>query len=144
MLLFRAFFPHCQPYSLLELLGNYPFRHSREFLYEHGFLLIACRNEHIIGSEAIRWSEVGSICYHCSDNDSSGSRTESYTLQYPDESTFGNHVCEPKRKQELPHGRPYAVVKNASHDASLCQYHFPPELGRQIETEVLRYLIPQA
>jgi Starch/carbohydrate-binding module (family 53) len=124
--------------------SNYPFRHSREFLYEHGFLLIACRNEHIIGSEAIRWDEVRAIRYHFSYNSDAGSREESYTLQYADESTFGNHVCEPKRKQRLPHHGPYAVVKNASHDASMCEYRFPPELGRQIESRVLPYLIPRA
>jgi hypothetical protein len=137
--------PFCLSVCLLfswSYWSNYPFRHSQEFLYEHGFLLIACRNEHIIGSEAIHWSEVGAICYHFSFNHDADSCTASYTLQYSDESTFGNHVCEPKRKQKLPHGGPYSVVKNSSHHASLC--HFPPELGRHIEDEVLRYLIPRA
>jgi hypothetical protein len=112
--------------------GNYPFRHSREFLYENGFLLIACRNEHIIGSEAIRWSEVGAICYNFSHNSDADSTDESYTLQYSDGAPFGNHVCKQKGKQSQPHNGPY-WVNNTS-----CEYRFPPELGRVIEPFVLR------
>lgn len=124
--------------------SNYPSHHSREFLYEHGFLLIACRNEYIIGSEAIHWSEVGAIWHHFSYNADAGLSTENYTLQYADGSTFGNHICEPKRKQRLPHHEPYWVGKNAFHHASMCEYRFPPELGRQIESRVLPHLIPPA
>lgn len=110
--------------------SNYPFRHSREFLYEHGFLLIACRDESIIGSEAIRWSEVGAISYNFSHNSDADSTEESYTLQYSDGAPFGNHVCKQRGKQSRPHNRPY-WVKNSS-----CEYRFPPELGREIGSRV--------
>lgn len=122
---------------------KYPYHHSRHFLYEHGLLLIICKHEQIIGSEAIHWRDIATIWHTFSYNSDADSKSESYTLHHCNGDVFGSQTRDRKQK----HSRlPFGHVNNSRYPDSprSYAYEFDVALGKQIEQLTLPYLLPQA
>ena len=129
---------------------GYPLRHSRQFLYEYGFLLIACRGKRIIGSDAIRWRNIGTIWHTFSYNSDADSKSENYIIQDRDSTVFGSRIGkrlkEPSWLRQLIQRLPLSHVKHSRHSAPSRspRHKFDAELGKQVEQLALPYLLPQA
>jgi hypothetical protein len=112
-------------------LRIYRFRHSRNFLYEHGYMIVKCVGKQIVASEAIHWREIA-IIWHRVNRSTSSSRSSSgssstrttvthiYTLQRWNGTLFGSSIGNHEGKT-LSGG-----------------------LGKHIEQMTLPYLLPQA
>ncbi len=102
-------------------------RHSREFIYEYGLVMVDCYKDQLRASEAIHWREIAQIwhtviCYSSKSGQTSTSHT--YRFQRLDGSYLGDRVRS-------------SGARSRARD-------FDQDMGPRIEWIASMYLLPQA
>lgn len=81
----------------------HPFRHSRNFLYERGIVLIKCDDEEVVGAEAMKWCNIARIWHTTVSSDDGimhGYRLQDHEGHFLGESVSGSFRKIPRRAIE--------------------------------------------